>query len=347
MPVITPQFEMYVISDGVTYAVPAVKSMRIESSRKLKADKAIVEFPRMDGLTLDTFKKNDTVNIKLGHREDSSLNTVFFGYIREISPNEPVSITCEDVWALVKERRRSSGYNFKSVLFSEIAGDLIGDIDKSEGVSILAPDTTKEMVDNFYVDKQSYEQIFNELCKASGWDFLVIPGTKQFYFGPGLYKANHLEQSDTPVFAYGLNIISSNLTWREPREIDRVRIFTADKEFKRRTGVTEPVGEYTRPGIEGEPQKVKDMFIAGVKESEGSTRAREEYDKMTADGFEGSLRTFGRSGFTHSMKCRIDGVDQRHPASHAFVEKVTYSYGADSGFKMDVYPEPSMMAGTA
>jgi hypothetical protein len=346
MPVIRPEFEIIISkSDGRRFRIPAVKEIRVTSSRKLRADKAEISLPYMEGLDLKTFAKGDEVDIKLGHAEDSSLNSVFLGFVTEVKPRlDGVDIVCEDVWSLVKDRRRSKEYNFKSVLFSEIAKDLIGDITEIEEVSILAPDTTQEMVDNFYVDRQTYERIFDELCGASGWDFFVIPGTLQFYFGPGLYRFDHMAQTAVPIFRRGLNVIESDLRWKEGEDVDQINVYSPDKEFQRREGLKEPLGTYTKPEV-SDPKEIRDLLLMGVNEADADDRARMEFDKLTAAGFEGRLKTFGQSKLTHSMKCRLEGLHNEHPEVHGFIEKIIYSFGPEAGFKMEVYLDPAMSVG--
>jgi len=353
MPVITPLFDIRIKSSDAEYRIPTIKRIKITSSRDIAPDKALVSLPMMKGLDLNTFKKGDEVTIQLGHKENSSMKTVFLGYITKVGANLPVKIECEDVWSQVRERKKSQYYNFSSVLYSEIAKNLIGDITEITDINTIAPDTDRELTENFHVDKQSYQQVFDWLVKHSGWDFYVIPGTRTFYFGPGLYKYNHQVQTETPVFRRGLNIIRSNLKWREGGDVEKVRIFTSDPDFKKRS--KDPVGEYSKPGV-SDPTVVKDIFIAGIQtdkkkknkksaRQKGDERAKEEFDKLNASGFEGSLMTFGQSRLMHSMKCRIDEVDHRHASEHCFIEKIVYEFGPDIGFKMSVSVDPVLSVG--
>jgi len=338
MPVITPLFDIRIKGSDATYRIPAVKRIKIYSSRDITPDRALVSLPMMSGLDLNTFKKDDEVTIQLGHKEDSSLKTMFLGYITKISPNLPVEIECKDVWSRVMLRKRSSEKNYKSQKFTAIAEDLISDISDIDGIGILTKnkDNSESLVmdDNFHVDKQSYQRVFEYLTQSSGWDFYVIPGTKTFYFGPGLYRYEHKEQTETPILRRGLNIIRSHFKWIEGGDYDKVIVFTADKEFKTRK--KDLTGEYTRSGVTN-PQKVKERFIPGVNKEKLNIRAREEFEKLNNFGFEGRFTTFGQSRVMHSVKSVIEGVDHRHPEEIVYPEKVVYDFAPYVGFKMEVY----------
>lgn len=349
MPVITPQFEITIKGASATYRIPVVQRVKIVSSRKEAADKATIELPMMSGLDLNTFKPHDSeysgdeVTIKLGHKETGSIQTVFLGYVASVGPNLPVTIECEDIWSLIRDRKRSEAYNFSSVLFSAIGQDLIDDVSEVDDLRINAPDTSREMLDNFHVDRQSYEQIFSWLTQHSGWDFFVIPGTKTFYFGPGLYSYEHKEQLETPILRYGLNLLRTDLKWKDQSSVDEVIVHTSDADFKTRG--KNLAGSYTKPGI-SDPKNVVELFFVGIKDkATGDARAQEEFSKLDASGFQGRFSTFGQSGLTHSMKCRIDGVDPRHPDSPEFIERIVYNYGPSNGFKMQVHLDPAMSVG--
>lgn len=81
-----------------------VSQVEVATSMKTITDTAKLTVPRNlkfhDSNLLDYIKRGDKITIDLGY-EDSDLQTVFKGYITNVSTGRPITIECEDeAWML-------------------------------------------------------------------------------------------------------------------------------------------------------------------------------------------------------------------------------------------------------
>lgn len=367
MPVITPNFEISIENaQGTVYMVPAVKSITVKTSRGgngSRSDTASVELPSMKGLELETFKRGDLVQIKLGHQEPHDpLKSVFLGVITNVGPRLPVSFEAKDPWHLI--RNLNLPFDFSETVYQdaklvEIADDIsriwklsvpgskTGPFDL-RGVSLIfVPENfqddkekfpyDKMIAGKFYLDPRlTVEQAFNVLLKR-GWDLSFIPGTKELYFGPRNTLYIIQEQEQTPIFRRGLNIIDNNLEFIEGETIRKVTVWRADNDdFTERIN-DKAKGEWELVGADP-AGRVIEVIEPGIEANQDALDGRAEeiyWQETEKNSYSGKLRTFGLGFFKHSMKLKLEMGDGHD--GHYFADRVNYSYSAEDGFKMDIH----------
>jgi len=356
MPVMTPDFEITIENvQGTVYRVPAVKSISIKTSRKAnggRADTANVELPTMMALELETFKRGDLVQIKLGHQEaHDPLESVFLGVITNVGPKLPVSFEAKDLWHLIRNLNLESAKEYKDARLVDIASEIskvwksqkIGPIDLA-GVNLVLTTSEKKqtlVAGKFYTDPRlTVEQVFSVLLKR-GWDLFFIPGSKELYFGPRdeLYVVRQQEQ--TPIFRRGLNIIDNSLQFIEGETIRKVIVWRADNDDFTKRIDDKAKGEYEPVGADP-AGRVIEVVMPGIAQGKEEEEAEDLYWRETEKNtYSGKFRTFGLGFFKHSMKLKLEMGDGHD--GHYFADRVDYSYSAEDGFKMDIHLDKAQL----
>lgn len=366
MPVITPDFEITIENaQGTVYLVPAVKSITVKTSRGgngNRSDTASVELPSMKGLELETFRRGDLVQIKLGHQEaHDPLESVFLGVITNVGPRLPVSFEAKDLWHLIRNLKLDSGKEYKDARLVDIANETsqvwksqkVGPVDLAGVNLIFVPDNFEDdkkecpydkiVAGKFYTDPRlTVEQIFNMLLKR-GWDLFFLPGTKELYFGPPDTLYIIREQEQTPIFRRGLNIIDNNLEFIEGETIRKVTVWRADND-----DFTERINDKAKGEYEPVPPdpagRVIEVVEPGIEADQEALDGRAEeiyWQETEKNSYSGKLRTFGLGFFKHSMKLKLEMGDGHD--GHYFADRVDYSYSAEDGFKMDIHLDKAQL----
>jgi len=358
MAVITPQFNIQIKTQaGKTYRVPAIESIRINTSRSSDPDTATIKLPTMKNLELDTFKKGDELTIWLGHKNsDYGLAKVFLGMVSKVGPNYPLSIEAKDWWWVIKrawykdlDGKYPTGNTSASL--SDIAQRLIdnpGDgADAFEGVELItSPDYSHvKFYGEFPLGTKSYGEIFGRLLEH-GWDLFIISGTKKLYFGPRnilptITPHQSQFQSRIPIFRSGLNIIESDLNYEDLSGIRQVQVWISGKDRKPK----DPDGKYPLDGEtpdgwdkNGETKKFDIAGLSKIADFTPDNYARLLYDIHSKRGISGHFRTFGQAFYQHWMKCKLEVTlgGGKKINWHCFPSGIEYIYSSTDGFKMDV-----------
>lgn len=352
MPVLYPQFKLKLGK----WWLRGVHKLKLTSSRKQPVDVLEIELPLHPEFDLKEFKEGggavgEEVILKLGYDEPAPL-VVFTGMITEVSPDQPLKIRCEDHGRALKIARYSKTYDSKNVYtplgipegwHSAIAHDAI----TKAGLTPIVPRCVDEgdfKRKTFVVDNQTCAQVLDKM-REIGWDWFVIPGTKECYFGPPWpYARGILEQRRRAVFTFGEayehrtmladveflpNIIEpQTLTFTPSKKVGKVTVYMTDTEFTRK-GVTGSYGE-------GEPE-LKFDFEGSLDEGskaqdEANKRAQQLWLQLKSQSYEGSFKTFGFPFLMHSQAIRLNDPAHDERSGVYWTDTIEHEFDPDGFF---------------
>lgn len=382
MPTITPLFQLLINTrDGRNYDVPAIKRIEVKTSRDSDPDTAAIDLPALRYLTKKTFAAGDEVIIKFGHSEaDYGLKEVFWGLVKKVGPNMPVSLQCEDFLGNLKRcwhkdsAKKNPATPESTASLQSIMQDMIDNMGAGaeglEGLELVSPDNHDypDWKGELFIGSRQYGETFEKLLQH-GWDLFMLPGTQKLYFGPRNQVTIAEQQDRTPIFRSGLNVIDSNLDFEQNSGIKWVEVRAEDKERKS----TPPDGYYPlevsfddegkftgyESDYEGDKNgEIKKFDIPGISKSNAQFYARILHDANSRKGLSGDFKTFGLGYYKHWMKCQLEvgyfrptsqsGVSVFEPiegmTGHHFPSGIDYLFSPTDGFKISVYFENSRAA---
>ena len=260
---LTNRITIYNVERGDTYNIDFVKSIKVSSSWDMLISTANIVFPKriyvnknnspfrtswadLNIAKPDTsktgnsqnpskklFSQGDYIKIELGY--DLEFNTVFEGFIYNISPKVPIELECVDAMYILNKISISSKFSTNSTL-----GDVIKVLNdtyngatkihnsypkpelglyKKLAFQTTIPDSTKLV--GYNATQKTIYQVFSDLKKMYSIDTFIQNGT---VFSGGPYPADDLrkkakESSPTnfykttakKIFGFQNNIIESNL----------------------------------------------------------------------------------------------------------------------------------------
>lgn len=188
------------------YKVEKMVSFDVFSARKSPTDHAEIKLP-LEGLDLNSIKKDDQVIIHQGYREQG-LWRIFKGTVDNIEPDkESVMVFASDQ---MKKLKKKISKAFIQVSPQEIIkyGLMAAGVDNYIlGSSSFPP------LPGFTAANESVISLFKRINKSwkalEDWDFYFEP-EDIFYWGPW-EESPRYRQNSWPKLQYGINIISHNL----------------------------------------------------------------------------------------------------------------------------------------
>lgn len=297
-----------------SYSMDYAASVSIESGWDMLTDTATIEMPRRlkfkdkiiaageNGL----FQRGNPVNIQLGY--DGRNKTVFSGYIGGIYPGIPVRFECQDELWQLKQTKVTKTYKTIGLrkLLQDICPIPFQSIDAELG--------------EFRIDRASVAQVLNELQKEYGLHSFVRDG--KLYCGLAFWP----ELQQEHVFAFGKNIISSQLEYQEAGEVmlsvEAISIMSDNSKIS------------VKVGEEGGESRTL-HFYGITSEKELKARAEAELSKFSFEGYRGSFETFGEPYVRHGDKVIIKDELFGHAPGSYLVKKVQSEWGT-SGYRQKI-----------
>ena len=304
---------MFVLSHRLTIGgknYPAVKKVTIDSCRKAISDTAEIELPKYKNLKRPDLE-GAAIKFESGYTQ-YGLFTEFEGFVREVSENQPYTLTCEDYFYSLRNIVNKTYKNIYS-------GAIIKQLCNGTGIDTSQVQNGVKIQYKIYSNKTA-RFILQDLAYRSGYD-CFMRGNK-IVFGPPFKDA---DSGLVGIFRYGQNIIEDNLS-------------LSDGDFDKVTVVSEKMdgtGEIFK-GVAGTGKKNKTVYIDNLSKEDTIERAKEMLKFLNYKGFRGDIQAFGYPPAFHSGKIRV--IDDRFPdkSGYYYTEKVEKEYG-DSGFRQKIY----------
>ena len=284
--------------------VPGICEIAIDKNQKELFSKAELSFPSIAGVNLDTFKKGDTVEIKLGYKS-SGLYDEFTGYIDKISPNLPLVISC-----------LGSGYNLKEISVNKkFTGVKISDIVRELCPDAKIDDTEDTVNELDFVDKKLPEVLI-ELKEKGNRDIFFYKDKLHFV------KKQFTDGCQLTSYDFGNNIINSDLTYIVAKP-GRVRVISrSSKEtIMIDHGSGDPIFKVKKTGLS----------LADLQKT-----AKEIYEERNFEGLEGSFTAFGYPYTNFCSKIEISGGTKESNGIFA-ITAVKVTFGS-AGYRRILYP---------
>lgn len=281
-----------------------LNGVKIQSSRKVIGDTASIFLPnyykgsdRFDSLV----QEGDPVEIQLGY--DGDYRTEFIGYVKEVKPNTPLEIVCEDeTWRLKQEQVSMS---WKETTLHDVLRYLVPDV-QIECINIdLSP---------FRLDKVSKAEALAKIKKMYGLDV--------YFRGKKLYVGFAYQESGLNEVKYHFqkNAIHGDLTFKTKKTV-KIKV-KAVSILKSNEKLEVEVGDE-----DGELRTLH--FYNITKTDELKAIAEEKLELLKYDGYRGKMKAKGVPFVVHSTKVQLE--DDKYPkrTGKYFIDEITTTY--DSG----------------
>lgn len=357
------------------YSFDFVTDVEITSSWDLLADTATITIPKKlryrdkDGKspkyivrgTEAVFKRGDEVKINCGYYptpefgELSVYYTAFEGYVMDVSPKRPITITCEDFAYNLKRMRiesYSSGGTPQDLRYTLLAlAALVDKTTTGPKFNDVVHDIQAESIDlgETIIENTTYAGFLESLKRTHGLKSYLRKVDNNdkptLFVGFARVTQNNTQNVfDIPKrkseFIFGRDIIGdSNLTYQNAADIDISLTATSIDSRNKRLSVTagaswgsartlyyyhdlntSPTTDEPIPSVVKELQKTAEAAVAEFK----------------YDGYNGSFTTFGVPRVEHGDYAIITNGDIADTHGEYLLEKVVTRFG-QGGFRQEVF----------
>ncbi len=298
------------------YVFYNVNEVKITTARTQLVQTATIKLPRKyDSQYLDSvIHPGDIVEIKLGYKP--TLRTEFTGYVREVNPNLPVEITCEDEMYKLK-RKHPAAKTFDSATLKDVLNYLV------PGARLEVPVVN---LTNFKLDgKGSVAHALSLIKKTYGLD-IYYRGTTLFA-GLAYTDSAGIKAGDV-VYNLQKNVINPRLNFRTVADvrlkIKAISILPDNKKLEVTVG-------------DDDGALITEHFYNLTTKAELQVQAENKLKYKQYSGFEGSLVAFGEPYCIFGQVAYL--IDPRvYPIRKGryFIDKVVVTFGT-GGFRREPY----------
>lgn len=255
---------------------------------------------------LDYIKSGDKVTIEFGY-EETGINIEFEGYVREISADIPLEITCDQLYPL---RQNNFVKSYKTVTLRQILTDI------TQGTFIKTIECPDVKLGKYIIDNASTYQVLDKIKEELGLYTKIIGDRMTVGFAWDWkvgFTAAHVYDKQN-------NVKSSDLTYRLADQFNvRVRVKIRNKKS------TEA---YVEVGSKDKDATVYTIEYAADTEAVAKEIAEARLKKQVYTGYVGSITGFGFPLTKAGDSVKI--LDSREPYREGtyLIEKVTKTYSS-------------------
>lgn len=288
-----------------------ITSVEIDQSITEISSTARIVIPRFykqldNKYPLDFIRSGDQVTIEFGY-EETGINVEYRGYVREISADIPLEITCDQLYPL---RQNNIVKSYKSVTLRQLLTDVI------QGTFIKSVECPDVQLGKYIIDNASTYQILDKIKEEFGFyakligDVLTVGFAWDWNVG---FTAAHVYDKQN-------NVKSSDLRYRMADEFNvRVRVKIRNKKS------TEA---YVEVGSKDKDATVHTIEYAADSEEVAKKIAEARLKKAVYTGYTGDITGFGFPITKAGDSIQI--IDRREPYRDGtyLIEKVTITYSS-------------------
>jgi hypothetical protein len=300
-------------TEGETYSLQLVDSVKIEESVDTLADTAEIVLPEAvmnQVLNIgDQVKRGSEVKIKLGY--DKTLVTEFVGYVQEVlTNNSSLTIKCED--ALFLFRVGVKNQEMKVVTMKEIAQSLVSQI--NPGFKVICD--YEISYEKFVIHQATAYDVLKKLAEETKANIYFNTDKKELHIHPP-----YLEKGGEVTYSMQENVESSALEYR--KKIDRrVEVVVESTDSKGK------IQNFTAGNTGGDVVKLR---VGSVATGDLQKIADAELIRRSADGYEGSLTGWLIPVVKPTYSAKIIDKDYPDKTGRYYVIGVTTEYSASGG----------------
>lgn len=274
----------------------ATASMMLPSNLKLDKDKI-----------LNQISTGDKVVIQTGYK--GRLNTIFIGYISDISPKVPIEILCEDeMYQLKKMTISKSGRNAKVVPL------------------------LKELFPNYEIDALDVELGNYRIDKLNGAQVLKLLkdnfGLHSFFRERKLIvgRMHNAETANEVSFQLDYDIAEDNLVFKRKEDIKlKVEAISNNRD-----------GSKTTVTVGDEDGEQRTLNFYQLSKSELQANAERDLEKLKYDGYRGNFTAFGEPFVRHGDIVELHKEEDSDKTGKYWVEEVNYEFGFGVGIRQNI-----------
>lgn len=291
-----------------------VHSVEIQSDSKRIEDIAVIKLPTTARLkragefvseveTAKTFAVGDEVKIQLGY--DGELIEEFHGYVKQVHPNTPLEIECED--SIYPLKRKNLKKSFRSTTLEELIEFIIAD------TNIQVQNEIPEIkFTHFYFRDISGAKALQKLKDEYGLT-IYFKSFNQLFIG----LASD-DDGTTVKYQMGRNVIDHDLKWVDETDV-KLQI-KAVNILPDNTQKSVKVGD-----DDGEKRT---LFFYDLDDADSlKQRAQEEILKYKFSGYRGGLKTFFLPNAKVGNVASIDDPNFAERNGNYLIEKVVTTFG--------------------
>jgi len=272
-------------------------------------------------------KKKDAIRIWAGYDYPNKngftteMPLQFDGFVTNIDPSFPVTIQCEDVMFLLKQRK---------IKFFEKASATLDDImqgilPKDDQGNLLYPYKVEDVnIGKFKVEDATVIETLDYLRRTFGFSVFFQDGVIYCGFKYQTSKIGDFiaDESKTPLFHFQHNIIESkSLKWQDKDDIDyQVKVINI-KDKNKRT-------EKTYGDLDGE---IRTIHFYDANDADLEKLAMETLNKMKYTGYRGSFKTFLLPKIVHGTAVELQDEILADRNGTYLVSEVTTTFGMNGG----------------
>ncbi|WP_035560945.1 hypothetical protein [Hymenobacter sp. IS2118] len=295
-----------------------VLSVKLSSSWRNLTNAATVELPtrllfhNQKILVKDWLQRGDALTIDLGY----NLNVVreFTGYIADVKPGYPVTLTCEDAMYLLK--RHPVKCSYAGVTLRQLLHDIC-----PKGTVIDAADVS---LGQFRAANVTVAKVLQKLREQYGFVSYFRDGT--LFCG----KVYHEPRPKEPTaFSLERDVLTDGLEYRRASNL-RVIVEATSRESKGKD-LKVTVGDVT--ALDAERRAL--LYYNVHSEEALRTFALADLRKTKVEGYKGSFTTYGAPSMRHGQVARLTSLQYPERDGDFFIDAVTKTFASD-GYQQEI-----------
>ena len=320
------KYQMYRLIADITigaYRFDYVNDVVIENSWENFTSTATITIPRklkiknknlVVGET-PIFKKGQRVIIRLGYalRLFESINTVFEGYISDISPEIPFKIMAQDAMWILKQQAIT--HSWRKVELKDMIQEAQILAGRNAGYGVLDVVADSINLGNFRATRVTVAQILEEIKKSYG--FYSYIRNKKLYIG----KIGTQLDSNTIQLSFQEDIVSSDLVYlrKDEQKIKAKAISILPNNTKIEVESGDKEGE------------LRTFTYYNLQKKDLKKVVKQEIERIRIDGYKGSFTTFLVPQIMPMDIVTLDDSENPDRRGNYLVKSVVTNFGQGGG----------------
>ena len=302
------------------YKLAMLDSVEIHKSVDLLADSCVIKLPasiynqalKIEDINgKDKIVRGDGVLVKLGY--NGKLQEEFKGYLLNIGTDDgSITINCEDELFLLRKAVRDKEFKNKTV--KEIAQYLL--VETGLNVSLRLNCSLTIDYDKFVISKATAYDVLKKLQEETKGNIYIKNGALNIH-------PPYVENHGAVAYSFQVNIEQSDLKYKraEDKKIEIV-VESVGKDGKKK---------FFSYGTSGGDKKT--VTGDGMSEKGIIEKAKNEYDLLIYDGYEGSITTWLIPYVENGYSATIKDEDYEYKDGTYYVTAVTTTMNNSGGVR--------------
>lgn len=299
-----------------------VVSVKVESSWRNLTGTATVEvsgrwlFQQQQVAIKEWLRRGDPVTIELGY--DQTYHQEFRGYVTDIKPGIPITISCED--EMYRLKRYPVKCSYPAVRLPQLLRDIC-----PKDISIDALDTD---LGSFLAANVTVAKVLEKLKEMYGFVSYFREGT--LYCGKVYSDGKAARKSAFSFQRNGLGgVLSDQLEYRDKADLHVLVEATSHQLKGKNLKVT--VGDTSE--LDAEKRTLQYFNLSS--EADLRARAQRDVDKLKVTGYKGSFTTYGSPSVRHGELVSLASSEYPERNGDFFIDATSKTFDA-GGYRQEI-----------